>query len=50
MGDKGIYKCEKCKDTGIIKDQSGAHTCWDCLIAGRLDNHSKKLPDNNIKL
>lgn len=47
----GVYRCEKCKDTGMVKDADGtAHTCWDCLMNGRLDAHSKKLPDNNIKL
>jgi hypothetical protein len=38
--------CTKCNGTGKIKDADGTvHTCWECLIEGRLDNHSKKLPD-----
>ncbi|MBR9705121.1 hypothetical protein GOV12_06940 [Candidatus Pacearchaeota archaeon] len=25
-------KCEKCNDTGIVKDKDGSvHTCFDCL-------------------
>ena len=45
------YICQKCKDTGIVKEADGScHTCWDCLKEGRLDAHSKKLPDTNIKL
>jgi len=45
------YTCAKCRDTGIVKEADGScHTCWDCLEAGRLDCHSKDLPDVNIKL
>lgn len=44
-------KCPKCNGTGVIKDKDGSiHTCWDCLLAGRLDCHSKNLPEHNIKL
>ncbi|GBE19658.1 hypothetical protein BMS3Abin17_00383 [archaeon BMS3Abin17] len=43
--------CPKCKDTGIVKDEDGtAHVCWDCLRDGRLDVHSKDVPDSKIKL
>jgi hypothetical protein len=44
--------CKKCNDTGKVTDKDGTiHTCFDCLISGRLDNHSKKLPDHpEIKL
>ncbi len=45
------FECEKCKDTGIVKEADGScHTCWDCLREGRLDCHSKNLPDAKIKL
>ncbi len=44
------YVCPECKNTGIVKDKSGVHTCWKCLQEGRLDAHSKKLPDSDIKL
>ncbi|GEM_PF-850433 len=43
--------CQKCKNTGIVKEPNGqVHTCWDCLASGRLDNHSKDLPDHNLRL
>ena len=44
-------ECPECKDTGTVKEhKGGVHTCWTCLAAGKLDNHSKNLPDSNIKL
>ena len=45
-------ECPNCKDTGIVKEKDGSvHTCWKCLEEGRLDAHSKSLPDNtDIKL
>jgi len=44
-------QCEKCKGTGQIREKDGTiHPCWDCIRAGRLDVHSKKLPDHNIKI
>jgi len=43
--------CEKCKDTGIVKEEDGSvHVCWDCLKEGRLDVHSKDLPDVDIRI
>ena len=37
-------KCDKCKGTGIIKEKDGSvHTCFDCLLAGRMNQHDKKL-------
>lgn len=34
-------RCEKCKGTGIVKEADGSiHTCWDCLMAGRMNAHS----------
>ncbi|MBI2124654.1 hypothetical protein HYT92_02575 [Candidatus Pacearchaeota archaeon] len=48
-GEKEV--CEKCKGTGIVKDANGTcHTCWDCMMAGRLNQHSEKLPETRIKL
>jgi DnaJ-class molecular chaperone len=41
--------CLKCHGTGIVKDEKGVHTCWDCLNQGELDAHSKRLPENNLK-
>jgi hypothetical protein len=44
-------ECKKCNDTGMVKEKDGSvHTCFDCLLAGRLEQHSKKLPDSNIKI
>ena len=44
-------RCEDCKGMGRVRDKDGTwHTCWKCLQDGKLDNHSKSLPDNNIRL
>ncbi|HLC86978.1 MAG TPA: hypothetical protein VJH65_01740 [Candidatus Nanoarchaeia archaeon] len=43
-------KCPKCNGTGVIKDKKGTCVCYDCLIEGKLDVHSKKVPDSNIKI
>jgi len=49
---KTSNECPHCKNTGIVKEEDGGvHTCWKCLEEGRLDAHSKSLPDNeDIKL
>jgi len=40
--------CEKCHGTGIVREADGSsHTCWDCLSKGKLNQHSKNLPDNS---
>ena len=45
------FVCEKCKDTGIVKEKDGsAHVCYDCLNSGRLDVHSKDLPDSKLRI
>ncbi len=37
-------KCEKCRGTGIVKEKDGtAHTCFDCLFSGRMDQHTKDM-------
>ncbi len=44
-------KCPKCNDTGIVREKNGScHVCYDCLMAGKLNQHSEKLPDSRIKL
>lgn len=42
--------CKKCNGTGIVKEKGSCHTCWDCLDEGRLNQHSKKLPETRFKL
>ena len=43
--------CSICKNTGVVKEKDGTiHVCWDCLKKGKLDVHSKDLPDSKIKL
>jgi len=38
--------CQKCKGTGQIKEKDGSiHICFDCLQAGKMDQHEKKLKD-----
>lgn len=45
------YVCEKCKGSGRVVEKDGTvRPCWDCLLSGRLDVHSKRLPDNKIKI
>jgi ribosomal protein L37AE/L43A len=41
--------CPKCHGSGIVKDEKGIHTCWDCLMNGNLDAHSKKLPETSLR-
>ncbi len=43
------YVCPKCNGTGIVKDKTGIHTCYDCLEADRLEQHGKP-KDSGIKL
>jgi hypothetical protein len=43
--------CEKCKDTGrILKSDGTISLCFDCLLAGRLDQHAKDPKDSGIKI
>ena len=42
--------CPKCLDKGIIKEKDGTvHTCFDCLINGRFEQHGK-VRDTRIRL
>ena len=44
---KTSQECPDCRGKGIIKEKDGSvHTCWKCLENGRLDVHSKSLPDH----
>jgi len=44
-------KCPKCNGVGIVKEKDGSiHVCWQCLQEGRLDVHSKDLPDSKLKI
>ena len=44
-------ECPKCHNTGKVKDAKGqVHTCWDCLLSGKLDVHSDKVPESKIKI
>lgn len=36
--------CPKCHGTGRIKERDGTiHPCFDCLLAGHLDQHNSNL-------
>ena len=51
MEEQGSYICQKCQDTGIVREKSGqVHVCFDCLQSGKLDVHSKKVPDSKVKI
>lgn len=43
--------CPKCHGTGMVKEKNGeVHTCFDCLQDGNMDQHSKEVKDNKIRL
>ena len=47
-GEKRV--CEKCKGTGKILSKDGTmHACWDCLAAGKFDQHSENVKDSGIR-
>jgi hypothetical protein len=42
-----IGKCPKCNGTGIVRERDGSvHTCFDCLMKGKLDQQEKNLPND----
>ena len=47
MEDKNT--CPKCHGTDIVKDQTGVHTCYDCLESDKLEQHGQP-KDSGIKL
>lgn len=43
--------CVKCRDTRrIMKSDGTIGPCFDCLIAGRMDQHDKNPKDSGIKI
>ncbi len=43
--------CDKCKNTGIVKEKDGSvHTCFDCLLAGRMDQHDVGKNSDEVKI
>ena len=45
----GRKDCPKCRGTGRIKDASGTiGPCFDCLLSGQMDQHSKDVKDSGI--
>jgi DnaJ-class molecular chaperone len=42
--------CPKCHGTGIVKDETGIHTCWDCLANGKMNVHSEKVSDSKVQI
>ncbi|MEK6918067.1 MAG: hypothetical protein AABW51_03905 [Nanoarchaeota archaeon] len=42
----GNESCPKCKGAGRIKKADGSiQTCFDCLLRGEMDQHSKDVKD-----
>lgn len=38
--------CPKCKGTGMVTEKDGTiHICYQCLMAGNLDQHDTKIRD-----
>ncbi|MCS7134548.1 MAG: hypothetical protein NZ889_01675 [Candidatus Pacearchaeota archaeon] len=51
MNEEKQEKCAKCRGTGIVKEKDGSvHVCYDCLLEGRLNQHSKDLKETKIKV
>ncbi len=46
-----MEECSKCNGTGVVKEKNGdVHICWDCLLNGKMDAHSAKVPDSKIEI
>ena len=46
-----LKKCEKCKGTKRIRKADGTlQPCWDCLMSGEMDQHSKDVKDSGLKI
>jgi len=44
-------QCEKCKGSKRIQKSDGTvQPCWDCLMSGEMDQHSKNVKDSGIKV
>jgi hypothetical protein len=44
-------KCPKCNDTKRIKKADGTiQPCFDCLLKGEMDQHSRNPKDSGIKV
>jgi len=47
----GQEPCPKCKGTKRIQQADGTvRPCWDCLLKGDMDQHSKNPKDSGIKI
>jgi len=43
--------CPKCKGAMRIQDADGTiRPCWDCLLSGKMDQHSKKPKESGISV
>jgi DnaJ-class molecular chaperone len=43
--------CPKCHGTGMVKEKNGeVHTCFDCLMSGNMEQHSKEIKDSKIRI
>jgi hypothetical protein len=44
-------KCPKCNGSQRIVGKDGTvRPCWDCLMSGEMDQHSKNPKDSGIKI
>jgi len=47
----GKEPCPKCKGTKRVKQKDGTiGPCWDCLLSGEMDQHSKNPKDSGIQI
>lgn len=43
--------CPKCKGSLRIQKADGTvQPCWDCLQNGKMDQHTKKLPEHGYRI
>ncbi len=43
--------CPKCKGLGYVKEKNGSvRTCFDCLLAGDMDQHDENVKESGIKV
>ena len=43
--------CPKCRGTGRVMERDGTiHPCWDCLLRGDMDQHSKDVKETGMQI
>ena len=46
-----VNECPKCKGTKRIQEKDGTiRPCWNCLMKGDMDQHTKTPKDSGVKI